>query len=182
MASKARKKAAHGTAIDGSGLIDGVRWGRHLRGPRFVSPPEGCAVRRRFSAGLARGLADPRAERRPETALSGAIFSEPGDLGDLPARLKAAEILGLLRQKGGGVGAAHAPPIPRGATFAECRHVLAGREPLKDDGLCRQRRTHPGCATRHFRPDRLGAPRRVAGRARRPDRTSRHQGLCGGRH
>ena len=77
---------------------------RHFRTPRIVSPPERCAEGRRFSVGFARGLAEAPAEQGPEPALSGPGFSEPGDLADLPARLKAAEILGFLRREGGGVG------------------------------------------------------------------------------
>ncbi|MCL4854711.1 MAG: hypothetical protein KJZ78_25400, partial [Bryobacteraceae bacterium] len=80
------------------------RTGRHLNAPRIVSLPVGWGVRRRFSVVCARGLADAEAERRPRTALSGAFLSEPGDLEDLPARLKAAEILRFLRRQRGGVG------------------------------------------------------------------------------
>jgi transposase len=42
----------------------------------------GRPVRRRFSAGFARGLADAGPERGPKVALSGPGFSEAGDLGD----------------------------------------------------------------------------------------------------
>jgi hypothetical protein len=80
---------------------------RHFPSLQTVSRPWAVAVRRRFSGVLARGLAEARAERRPETALFGALLSEAGDLVDLAAGLKAAENLGLLLRKCGGVGETH---------------------------------------------------------------------------
>ena len=86
-------------------------------------------------------------------ALSGAAFSEPGDLGDLPARLKAAEILGFLRQKGGGVGETYGAPstrkrmVDRSASRSGVGHrcerqqhraLVAGLQPLRK--LCQSLR------------------------------------------
>jgi hypothetical protein len=70
---------------------------RHFHSYQPVSRPRAVAVRRSFPAIVARGLADARAQREPEITLSGALLSEPGDLDDYPAKLKAAEIIGFLR-------------------------------------------------------------------------------------
>jgi len=80
-----------------------------------------------FSAILARRLADAEAQRHPKITLSGAGFSEAGDLGDLPARLKAAENLRFLWLKCGGVGGenAHPQPISQPHLLPSTRHAPA---------------------------------------------------------
>jgi hypothetical protein len=83
------------------------RTGRHFHSVQAVSLRCPAAVSRRFPAGFAHGLVDAKAQREPKAALSWPFFSEPGDLGDLPASLKVAEILGFLRRKDGGVGEAY---------------------------------------------------------------------------
>ena len=83
----------------------------HVCALRVVSLPVGRAVRRSFGAGFAGGPAHAGAERGAMAALSGGFLSEARDLGDSPARRKAAEILGFQWQQCGRVGAADAPPI-----------------------------------------------------------------------
>jgi hypothetical protein len=58
-------------------------------------------------------VADTKSERGAKTSLSGAILSEAGDLGDLPARLNAAGNLDFLRRECGGVGESYPQPIER---------------------------------------------------------------------
>ena len=75
----------------------------------------------RYPAVFAHWLADAQVERHPEAPLSGALFSKPGDLGDLTARLKAAEILAFSRRRSDRVGQIHGgqreqPPNHRAAS------------------------------------------------------------------
>ena len=91
-------------------------------------------MKRRFPAVFARGLADAQAQREPEMALSCPFLSEPGDLGDEPAGLKGAEILGFLRRKGGGVGEAHDPPITTESELRRRVSAVATGNWLADDG------------------------------------------------
>jgi hypothetical protein len=111
-------------------------------------------VRRRFSAVFARGLADTQAQREPETALSGPFFSEPGDLGDLPARLKAAQNLGFLLRKGGEVGESHGGPKGTAAYLLIRRPGGRERRPSAEAGgyVCSRPKADVG-----FRRDRPSA-------------------------
>jgi hypothetical protein len=89
--------------------------------PRILSPAGECARKAKFGGPLRTRLAGSLAQRQPKTALSGAFLSEPGDLGDLPARWNTLKRLRFLVRNCGRVRVGGAPPI-------DLREPFAGRQ------------------------------------------------------
>lgn len=140
-------------------VVRRFRFLRHFHLHQPVSLPGGHAVRHSCSVDLAGPLADAGPARGLEFVLSGALLSEPGDLHDYPARLKAAIILEILRQKVRRVRESHGAPstrkrmVDRSASRSSVAHpckrqqhcgLVAGPQPLRQ--ICqslRDRRHRP---------------------------------------